>query len=94
MSLKTNAILIADNDDVATGIVAFAKGEVGRYIKDGKIREVILTEDIPKFHKFAVRDINKSEFVCKYGEIIGEAIADINKGSYVHDHNICSPKVR
>jgi hypothetical protein len=37
-------------------------------------------------------DIEKTKPVYKYGQLIGEAIDAIPKGSHVHDHNIASPK--
>jgi hypothetical protein len=91
MNNKINAILIHEVDDVATAIVEFHKGDFGRYRKQDQMLQVVMTEDVPKYHKFAVRDIRKAEFVRKYGEIIGEAVHDIGKGCYVHDHNITSP---
>ena len=91
MSNKINAILIHETDDVATAIKKFSKGDFGRYQKRDSMTQIVLNEDIPKFHKFAVRDIRKAELVRKYGEVIGEAIKDIGMGCHVHDHNITSP---
>ncbi len=48
------------------------------------------TESIPAGHKFALRDIAKGEYVIKYGEIIGRATSDIQKGEWVHTHNVKS----
>ncbi len=46
--------------------------------------------DIPAGHKYALKDINKGEFVIKYGEIIGRASQDIKEGEWVHSHNVKS----
>lgn len=46
--------------------------------------------EIPAGHKFALRDINKGEYIVKYGEIIGRATTDIKKGDWVHTHNVKS----
>ena len=46
--------------------------------------------DIPAGHKIALQDIQKGEFVIKYGEIIGRATDTIKKGEWVHTHNIKS----
>jgi altronate hydrolase len=46
--------------------------------------------EIPAGHKFALCDIKKDEYVIKYGEIIGRATQDINKGEWVHTHNVKS----
>ena len=39
--------------------------------------------NIPAGHKYALCDINKGEYVIKYGEIIGKATADIKSGEWV-----------
>lgn len=46
--------------------------------------------DIPAGHKFALKNIKKGEYVVKYGEIIGRATTDIQKGEWVHTHNVKS----
>jgi hypothetical protein len=92
MDKKINAILIHNNDNVITAIESLQTGSVARYQDDQEIVEIVITEDIPKFHKIAVVDIQESEPVYKYGQLIGEAIKNISKGSHVHDHNIASPK--
>ncbi len=43
---------------------------------------------IPAGHKFALRDIAAGERIVKYGEVIGTAAADIQKGDHVHTHNV------
>ncbi|MBR3864655.1 MAG: altronate dehydratase [Clostridia bacterium] len=48
------------------------------------------TDNVPAGHKFALCDINKGDYVIKYGEIIGRATADIKKGEWVHTHNVKS----
>ena len=39
-------------------------------------------------HKYALRDIKCGEDIIKYGNPIGHAICDINKGEHVHTHNV------
>lgn len=48
------------------------------------------SEAIPAGHKYALRHIGKGEAVIKYGEIIGRATQDIEKGEWVHTHNVRS----
>ncbi len=50
--------------------------------------ELLLTEDIPQGHKFALRNIAAGESVLKYGNPIGIAKENIKQGSWVHTHNI------
>ncbi len=92
MDKTINTILIHGNDNVVTATESMQAGSVARYQKDGETVEIIVTEEIPKFHKIAVVDIQESNPVYKYGQLIGEAIRTIPKGSHVHDHNIASPK--
>ena len=92
MDKKINAILIHNNDNVITAIESLQTGSVARYQDDREIVEIVITEEIPKFHKIAVVDIQESKPVYKYGQLIGEATKTISKGSHVHDHNIASPK--
>jgi hypothetical protein len=92
MDKKINAILIHNNDNVVTAIESLQTGSVARYQDDQETVEITVTQEIPKFHKIAVVDIPEFEPVYKYGQLIGEAIKTISKGSHVHDHNIASPK--
>ena len=48
------------------------------------------TAAIPAGHKYALADIGKGEAVVKYGEIIGRATQNIEKGEWVHTHNVRS----
>lgn len=86
-----NSILIDETDDVATAIVDLSRGDVGRYFAQGKVVGIVITENIPRYHKFAVHDIRKTELVRKYGAAIGQATQDICKGAHVHVHNLTSP---
>lgn len=58
--------------------------------KDNVGIDLVGDNKIPAGHKFALSDINKGEYVIKYGEIIGRATDDIKKGDWVHTHNVKS----
>ena len=45
-------------------------------------------QDIPQGHKMALQPIKKGEPVMKYGFPIGYASCDIEKGQWVHTHNV------
>jgi altronate dehydratase small subunit len=92
MAKTINAILIHKDDNVVTTTESLQKGGIVRYQKGEEVFELVTLEEIPKFHKIAVLDIQKSEPVYKYGQLIGEALKTILKGSHVHDHNIASSK--
>ncbi|MBW1799566.1 MAG: UxaA family hydrolase [Deltaproteobacteria bacterium] len=92
MQEKKNAILIHKKDNVITVTESLQAGSVARYQKDQGVEAIHAREEIPKFHKMALVDIQESKPVYKYGQLIGEAIETIRKGTHVHDHNIASPK--
>lgn len=46
------------------------------------------TEAVPPGHKYALRNISAGEYIIKYGEIIGRATRNIDKGEWVHTHNL------
>ena len=83
----TNAILLNKNDNVAT---CTSEAEAGDTIKILGGSEIICVEDIPIWHKVALKEIAKGEKIFKYGEIIGEASADIAAGGRVSHENIFS----
>lgn len=51
-------------------------------------QKIILTEDIPQAHKFALTPIKKNQQVIKYGNPIGSATQDIPPGTWIHTHNL------
>lgn len=87
---KMLALKVTDVDNVAT---IFANGVTdGTTVeirdKKGNSEKVVVIGNVPYGHKIAVRDIQKGELIVKYGEEIGGALADIQKGEYVHVHNL------
>ncbi len=77
-------VKINQNDNVAVALRPIAKGET---LQVAGI-EVTTLEDIPQGHKFALKPIKSGEDVIKYGFRIGHAKEDIEKGQWVHVHNI------
>lgn len=87
---------VSDKDNVAT---IFAEGitdgtEVEVRDKKGNREIIRVIGNIPYGHKIAVTPIGKGELIIKYGEEIGIATADIQKGEYVHVHNLDSMRGR
>ncbi len=84
-------IRINDVDNVAVALTPLGKGEVTSFISasdpSNKL-EVVLSEDIPQGHKFALCDLKTGSKIIKYANPIGTATADIITGSHVHTHNI------
>ncbi|MCR4739081.1 MAG: altronate dehydratase family protein [Lachnospiraceae bacterium] len=77
-------IKIHPADNVAVALEDMKKGDtVGT---DGSL--IGLCEDISRGHKIALEDIPEGKPVIKYGNRIGIADRYIEKGSWVHTHNV------
>ncbi|HEX9118402.1 MAG TPA: UxaA family hydrolase, partial [Anaerolineae bacterium] len=89
-TVRAQALLMHPGDDVGLAAVDLAVGaavEVGGFT-------VVLRQEIPFGHKFALRPIPAGAEVHKYGECIGRAIAPIAAGEHVHVHNVESLRGR
>jgi altronate dehydratase small subunit len=89
-----DAIMLRENDTVATALRDLAVGEeivVG--IQEQALR-VRIGQPIPFGHKIATVDIGQGDNVLKYGEVIGRATQAIQKGFHAHVHNIESLRGR
>lgn len=75
---------IHPDDSVAVALTPLTKGTSVHL--DNK--ELLLSEDIPQGHKFALKDIRTGEAVIKYGSPIGLAKEDIAPGTWIHTHNM------
>ena len=92
--MQRKAILIDKRDSVATALCQLEKGDsVQVGIEDFTV-DIVLLQDIPFGHKFALKDIQQGEPVIKYGEAIGLATKPIRQGEHVHVHNVESQKGR
>lgn len=88
------AVVANENDNVATAVKDLKKGEEVIIDIFGKEKKVILNENIPFGHKFAIKDIKEYDEILKYGEEIGRATINIRVGDYVHVHNVVSERGR
>jgi len=91
-SMKNVAILLNPIDNVATALKDLQAGESIQVVLDEVSYSVILREDIPFGHKYALRDISTGSDVLKYGLPIGRALQDIRAGDWVHVHNCRSDR--
>ena len=84
MNSMKKSMLIEPEDNVAVAVEGINAGD------RTKVGDDILTanEYIKEGHKIARRDIHKGEEIIKYGVHIGVATSDINKGDWVHEHNV------
>jgi altronate hydrolase len=76
------ALRLNASDDVAVALRQLSRGS--------EALGIILRDDIPAGHKFAVAPIPEGRPVIKYGYPIGLATADITPGQHVHLHNLQS----
>lgn len=79
-----DVIRINQEDNVAVALRPIAKGET---LEIGDV-SVAVQEEIPQGHKVALKPIKAGEEVVKYGFRIGFAREDIEKGRWVHVHNL------
>ena len=82
-----NAVQSEPVDNVVVVIETIAAGETISYCKNNEVKRINAIEDIPIYHKVAVRDISRGETIVKYGEAIGLAACRITQGSCVHINN-------
>ncbi len=75
-------IKINDKDNVAVALCNLPKGQIAEGIT--------LVSNVPKGHKFALKNIVKGQDVIKYGSPIGVATQDILAGEHVHTHNVAT----
>ena len=80
---KTSRIIRLHPDDN----VVIALGDLPAGVAPGGLG-LPLREPAPQGHKVASRDIARGENVVRYGQIIGQATADIAAGAHVHVHNL------
>ena len=83
------AMMINPKDNTATVLNDIEAGDtVNLTSKSGQAGEITANQAIPFGHKLALTSIGKGEKILKYGEVIGLAAQSINKGDYVHIHNV------
>ena len=76
-----NLITLHKNDNIAVAPMSIPSKK--------KITEKLVSKNsIPFGHKIALSNINKNDFIYKYGQIIGTASKDILEGEHVHSHNL------
>lgn len=75
---------IHSEDTVAVALRALEQGEIVEI--DGQ--NIVLQEEIPQGHKFAIAKIKAGEQIIKYGNSIGIAKEEILPGEWVHIHNV------
>jgi (2R)-sulfolactate sulfo-lyase subunit alpha len=82
----------APGDAVGVAVADIPAGEriSGVVLRGQSVVEVTARDRIPLGHKVALRALARGERVMEYGEVIGEATAEVAPGQHVHVHNIRS----
>lgn len=84
-----NAVIISPEDNVGVVIEWIKRGEELNYkTLNGENHNMKSLDDIRIYHKVAIKEIKKNDFIIKYGEHIGVASQDIAIGEHVHSHNV------
>jgi len=79
-------LLLADGDDV---LIAAGDLLPGPQLTSS-CEEILVTEPVPLGHKVAARTIAAGAAVVRCGVPIGAATMDIERGAWVHTHNLRS----
>ena len=77
-------VKLQDSDNVAIAVKELPAGTV---VEDG----VVARETIPQAHKIALTDIPAGKPVIRYGVVLGYAIEDIEKGSWINEFMLKLP---
>lgn len=68
----TNAMIIDEKDTVAVAIEPVKAGQTAAWLdKNGGLWEVTAVTDIPIYHKFAIRDMQRESRLSSMGNISG-----------------------
>ena len=89
--MKPGFLVLDERDNVG---VALRSLSAGTRLDHGVAQMLILQDDIPMGHKFALVDVALGEPVLKYGAVMGVATAQVARGGHVHTHNVESRRGR
>jgi len=87
--MTKKVILVDEKDNVCTSVSEIKKNDQFKIVKNNTEVWAKAIEDVSFGHKIAINNILKGDSIIKYGQIIGRAKKDINKGEWVHIHNVC-----
>jgi altronate dehydratase small subunit len=92
--MALEAIMFNPADNTAVALTDLPKGTTVSVKADAEERQVTLIEPITYQHKFSVVPIKKGDRILKYGQVIGEATAEIRAGEHVHVHNMVGLRLK
>lgn len=77
-------LVINSLDNVGVALGDLEKGTT--FNVNGEI--ITIRESISQGHKFAIKDIKQGDDIIKYGSPIGHSTSNIERGEFVHTHNL------
>ncbi|MBS0992852.1 UxaA family hydrolase [Lacticaseibacillus paracasei] len=80
-------IQLTPQDNVAVLVEPGKKGDTV-----DNIPNLTLREDIPQSHKITLEDVKKGEPIRRYGVVLGYALKDFPKGSWINETSLKLPK--
>ncbi len=92
--MNWDATALSAMDNVAIVLRPVQAGETINVATGASIVAVTAVEPIALCHKIALVDVAAGAPVLKYGECIGQAVAPIARGAWVHIHNLRSRRAR
>ena len=78
-------MIIDPEDNVGVALRDLAAGE--GILCEG-VGDLTVKEAIPASHKIALRDIDAGEEIVKYGEVVAVSARKIERGAWIHTHNV------
>ncbi|MBP1933895.1 UxaA family hydrolase [Ammoniphilus resinae] len=86
---KQKAALVIDaKDNVAVALEDLKMGETCLIRFEDLVEQLEVIEDIGFGHKIALKDLQQDECVYKYGEEIGRMKEPLQRGGWIHSHNM------
>jgi altronate dehydratase len=83
--VQANVIVVNPRDNVAVALIDIPQGGM---VMHPQVESFPACNPIPCSHKVALCDLEAGDRVLKYGETIGQAAQFIQKGEWVHTHNL------
>lgn len=88
--MEINALLMDPTDNVVTCVADVPAGAAVNYRRGNEVLTLLAEENIPYCHKIALVDIPEGADVVKYGESLGHATQNIQRGHWVSHNNLVS----
>ncbi len=82
--VENKILQIKENDNVVVALSSLSADDTIVFNN----KEITVHNNIPRGHKLALEKIKKGNKVIKYGHEIGITIRNIEKGDWVHTHNL------